>query len=138
MTSTKQSFTVETPGRGFVDVTAHIDEIVKKSRVSQGLATVFIHHTSASLLINENADPSVRRDLEAWFSRLVKDGDPLFQHTDEGEDDMSAHIRTALTHVSLGIPVENGRLDLGRWQAVYVWEHRKAPHQRRLSVVIAD
>jgi secondary thiamine-phosphate synthase enzyme len=90
-------------------------------------------HTSASLLIQENADPDVRRDLESFFSRLVPDGDPLFVHTAEGDDDMSAHIRTALTAVNLSIPVTRGRLALGTWQGLYLWEHRTAPHQRTIA-----
>jgi secondary thiamine-phosphate synthase enzyme len=132
----RRSLTVATRGRGFVDVGADVDAIVADSGVEDGLCTVFVHHTSASLLIQENADPDVRRDFEAWFARLVTDGDALFRHRDEGDDDMSAHIRAALTATSLGIPIARGRLDLGRWQAIYLWEHRTSPHERRLSVVV--
>jgi secondary thiamine-phosphate synthase enzyme len=132
----RRSLTVATRGRGFVDVGADVAAIVADSGVVDGLCTVFVHHTSASLLIQENADPDVRRDLEAWFARLVIDGDALFRHRDEGDDDMSAHIRAALTATSLGIPVAGGCLDLGRWQALYLWEHRTSPHARRLSVVV--
>jgi len=132
----RRSFTVATRGRAIVDVGAEVGAIVADSGVADGLCTVFVHHTSASLLIQENADADVRRDLEAWFSRLVVDGDPLFRHRDEGPDDMSAHVRATLTATSLSIPVAAGRLDLGRWQAVYLWEHRDGPHERRLSVVV--
>jgi secondary thiamine-phosphate synthase enzyme len=132
----RESFEVETTGRGLLDLTARVRAVVAKSTVQDGLATVFVHHTSASLLINENADPAVLRDLEAWMSRLVKDGDALFTHTDEGPDDMSAHVRSALTQASLGVPVRGGQLDLGTWQAIYLWEHRHRPHRRRVSVVV--
>jgi secondary thiamine-phosphate synthase enzyme len=132
----RQSFEVETTGRGLVDVTDRVRAVVTDSRVIDGLATVFVHHTSASLLVTENADPAVRADLDAWLSRLVQDDDVLFTHTDEGPDDMSAHVRAALTQVSLGIPVARGALDLGTWQGIYLWEHRQRPHHRRLSVVV--
>lgn len=132
----RESFEIETTGRGLFDLTARVRAVVARSGVTDGLATVFVHHTSASLLINENADPAVLHDLEAWMSRLVKDGDPLFTHTDEGPDDMSAHVRSALTQSSLGVPVANGQLDLGTWQAIYLWEHRHRPHRRRVSVVV--
>lgn len=131
----RESFTVDTKGRGFVDLTARVDALVRKSGVADGLCTVFVHHTSASLIINENADPTVRSDLEAFLGRLVVDGDPIFRHTDEGPDDMSAHVRSVLTATTVGIPIANGRLDLGTWQAIYLWEHRQAPHSRRISVV---
>jgi secondary thiamine-phosphate synthase enzyme len=130
----RDSFTVETAGRSLVDITARVNAIAAKSEGV--LCTVFCHHTSASLIINENADPSVLADLERWISRAVKDGDSIFQHTDEGDDDMSAHVRTALTSTSLSIPVANGKLDLGTWQAVYLWEHRTAPHRRKISVIV--
>lgn len=134
--ATRQSFEIHTPGRGLVDITERVREIVEGCGVRDGLCTVFIHHTSASLIINENADPAVLRDLERWLSRAVKDADPIFEHTDEGPDDMSGHVRAVLTQVSVGIPVADGRLDLGTWQAVYVWEHRTRPHARRVSVVV--
>jgi secondary thiamine-phosphate synthase enzyme len=102
--------------------------------VSEGLLTLYLQHTSASLLIQENADPDVRRDLDAFFARLVRDGDSLFIHTAEGEDDMPAHIRTALTSVNLSIPVASGRMALGTWQGIYLWEHRCSPHSRRVSL----
>lgn len=129
-------FEVRTTGRGFTDVTAELRRAVTAAGVGDGLATVFLHHTSASLVVCENADPDVRRDLEAFFARLVPDGDPLFRHDAEGPDDMPAHVRTILTQSSLGLPVAGGRLDLGTWQGVYVWEHRHAGHTRRVSVTI--
>ncbi len=131
-----REFTVSSHGRGFTDITAEVQRAVAESGARQGLCTVFLHHTSASLLLCENADPDVRRDLEAFFSRLVKDGDPLFVHDAEGPDDMPAHVRTVLTQNSLNIPVKEGRADLGTWQGVYVWEHRTSPHRRRVTVSV--
>jgi secondary thiamine-phosphate synthase enzyme len=128
--------TVSTRGRGFHDITPEVQRAVKESGVRQGLCTVFLHHTSASLILCENADPDVRRDLEAFISRLVKDGDSLFQHDAEGPDDMPAHVRTVLTQSSLSIPIQNGAADLGTWQGVYVWEHRTSPHRRRVTVSV--
>ena len=131
-----RELTVSTRGRGFHDITPEVQRAVKESGVRQGLCTVFLHHTSASLILCENADPDVRRDLEAFFSRLVKDGDPLFQHDAEGPDDMPAHVRTVLTQSSLSIPIQDGAADLGTWQGLYVWEHRTAPHRRRVTVSV--
>jgi secondary thiamine-phosphate synthase enzyme len=128
--------TVSTRGRGFHDITAEVQRAVADSGARAGLCTVFLHHTSASLILCENADPDVRRDLEAFFARLVKDGDPLFQHDAEGPDDMPAHVRTVLTQNSLTLPVKDGEVDLGTWQGVYVWEHRTAPHRRRVTVSV--
>jgi secondary thiamine-phosphate synthase enzyme len=125
---------VPTRGRGFYDITSSVQEFVTASNIKTGLATIHLQHTSASLLIQENADPEVRRDLERFFSRLTPDGDPLFQHTSEGDDDMPAHVRTALTCVNLSVPVAGARLALGTWQGIYLWEHRQAPHRRRVSV----
>ncbi len=127
---------IETKARGTYDVTRRVAEIVQASRVREGLATVFIHHTSASLIICENADPTVRSDLEAFAAKLVPDGDPMFAHDDEGPDDMPAHVRTVLTQTSIGIPIERGALALGTWQGLYLWEHRTAPHRRRITVTI--
>jgi secondary thiamine-phosphate synthase enzyme len=123
-------------GRGTYDITADLRSVVAEAKIREGLCTVFIHHTSASLLVNENADPQVRRDLEAFLARLVPDGDSLFRHTAEGPDDMPAHVRTALTSTSLGIPVVDGRLALGTWQGVFVWEHRTSPHVRRVTAIV--
>lgn len=125
---------VRTHGRSFTDITSRVQEQVAASDVDTGLCTLHLQHTSASLLIQENADPDVRRDFEHFFARLVPDGDPLFVHTIEGDDDMPAHIRTALMTVNLGVPVEAGRLTLGTWQGIYVWEHRGRPHNRTVVV----
>lgn len=125
-----------TQGRGSYDLTARAQDIVRASGIERGLCTLFVHHTSASLMICENADPEVRRDLERFLARLVPDGDPLFRHVDEGKDDMPSHVRSVLTQTSLGIPVRAGRLDLGVWQGVYLYEHRLAPHTRRVSLTL--
>jgi secondary thiamine-phosphate synthase enzyme len=123
-----------TRGRGFYEFTDSVQKDVADSGLKAGLATLLLQHTSASLLIQENADPEVRRDLERFFSRLVPDGDPLFQHTSEGADDMPAHVRAALTCVNLSIPFADARLALGTWQGLFLYEHRLAPHRRRISV----
>jgi secondary thiamine-phosphate synthase enzyme len=128
--------TVATKGRGTYDVTDEVVRIVAKSRVNAGLATVWVHHTSASLIVCENADSAVRRDLEAFVARLVPDGDRLFTHTAEGPDDMPAHVRSVLTQTSIGIPITDGHLALGTWQGLYLWEHRMAPHRRRITVTV--
>ena len=128
--------TVTTRGRGIYDITRDVIRLVGASRATEGLATLWIAHTSASLIVSENADPSVRADLEAFAARLVPDGDPLFSHDAEGDDDMPAHVRSVLTQTSIGIPIAAGRLVLGTWQGLYVWEHRKAPHDRRVTVSV--
>jgi len=125
--------TIQTRGRGLVDFTREVEKWIGQNKFKDGLLTLHLQHTSASLLIQENADPDVRRDLESFFKRLVPDGDPLFIHTAEGGDDMPAHIRTALTTVNLGIPVHNGQLALGTWQGIYLWEHRIHGHARRVT-----
>jgi secondary thiamine-phosphate synthase enzyme len=125
---------IQTRGRGIYEFTVELKRLLEKEKLEKGLATLHLEHTSASLLIQENADPEVRRDLERFFSRLVPDGDPIFQHTSEGEDDMPAHVRTALTSVNLIIPISGGKLTLGTWQGVYLWEHRHAPHGRKVAV----
>lgn len=127
---------VSTRGRGTYDITRDVATIVSASSARLGLCTVFIHHTSASLIICENADPTVREDLERFASRLVPDGDRLFKHDEEGPDDMPAHVRTVLTQTSIGIPIVDGRLTLGTWQGLYLWEHRTAPHARKVTVMI--
>jgi secondary thiamine-phosphate synthase enzyme len=126
--------TLATRGRGFTEFTDAVAELVAESGLQAGLATLHLQHTSASLLIQENADPEVRYDLERFFSRLAPDGDPLFQHTAEGNDDMPAHIRTALTTVNLSIPFVAGHLALGTWQGIYLWEHRSASQRRKITV----
>lgn len=123
---------VPTRGRGLHEITARIEELTRESGLRTGLATLYLQHTSASLLIQENADPDVRGDLDRFFARLAPDGDPLFRHDCEGPDDMPAHLRTALTSVNLSIPIREGRLTLGTWQGIYVWEHRTRSHHRRL------
>jgi secondary thiamine-phosphate synthase enzyme len=128
--------TVETRARGTYDITAQVAQIVRVSRAREGLATVFIHHTSASLIITENADPTVREDLERFIAKLVPDGDRMFAHDDEGPDDMPAHVRTVLTQTSIGIPIVDGALALGTWQGLYLWEHRAAPHRRKVTVMV--
>lgn len=125
---------VATRGRGFHELTADARRFVRDSGIQTGLLTLHVRHTSASLLIQENADPEVRRDLERFFARLVPDGDALFQHTSEGADDMPAHIRTALTAVNLSIPVHQGQPTLGTWQGIFLWEHRTRPHTRRVAL----
>jgi len=129
---TVRELQVRTRGRGFYEFTEEVLAVVRETGFETGLATLHLQHTSASLLIQENADPEVRRDLERFFARLAPDGDALFRHTSEGDDDMPAHIRTALTTVNLSIPIEEGRLTLGTWQGIYLWEHRLQPHQRRI------
>jgi secondary thiamine-phosphate synthase enzyme len=132
----QNGLTVPTRGRGFIDITAQVDNLVAASDVRTGIANIFTAHTSCSLLISENADPAVRRDLERWFARAVPDGDPLFEHDAEGPDDMPAHVRCVLTGVTLTVPVSDGRLQLGTWQAIYLWEHRTRPHQRKVAVTV--
>lgn len=130
----QQRLTVATPGRGFTELSRQLDDFLAKHQAESGIATVFVQHTSASLLIQERADPVVRDDLERFFSRLVPDGEPLFRHDDEGPDDMPAHVRAALTQTSLTIPVVNGRAALGQWQGLFLWEHRHVAHTRTVLV----
>jgi secondary thiamine-phosphate synthase enzyme len=123
---------IQTPGRGFVEITRDVQAWVARCAIGSGLLTIFIRHTSASLLIQENADPEVTRDLERFFTRLVPDGDPLFGHRAEGADDMPAHVRAALTQTHLSIPVIEGTLQLGTWQGIYLVEHRTRAHRREV------
>jgi secondary thiamine-phosphate synthase enzyme len=129
-----QELVIATRGRGLYEFTREVEKWVAENKFREGLLTLHLQHTSAALLIQENADPDVRRDLESFFKRLVPDGDPLFIHTAEGEDDMPAHIRTALTAVNMGIPVRGGRPALGTWQGIYLWEHRTRIHSRRVAL----
>jgi secondary thiamine-phosphate synthase enzyme len=131
----QRSLEIPTRGRGLVDVTRAVAEVVAGSGVATGLCSIFVQHTSASLVIQENADPSVLRDLERWLSKLAPESD-VYEHDDEGPDDMPGHLRSAVTRTSETIPVSGGRLALGTWQAVYLWEHRTAPHARRLIVTV--
>ncbi|MCA9001279.1 MAG: secondary thiamine-phosphate synthase enzyme YjbQ [Planctomycetes bacterium] len=129
-------FQVHTGGRGTLDITDEASSRIAESGVTTGLCQVFLAHTSASLLITENADPTVRRDLEAWLQRAVPDGDAIYRHTAEGPDDMPAHVRSALLGTSVSVPVRRGRLALGTWQGLYLFEHRTAPHVRTVHVTV--
>jgi secondary thiamine-phosphate synthase enzyme len=131
---TLEKLTVRTRTRGFYEITRDVQSFVAQAGVKTGLCTLHLQHTSASLLIQENADPDVQRDFERFFARLIPDGDPLFVHTLEGDDDMPAHVRTALTTVNLSIPIAEGRLCLGTWQGIYLWEHRTRPHTRTVVI----
>lgn len=126
--------TIRAAGQGLHEITDEVRRAVRESGLDEGLCTLFLQHTSASLTIQENADPSARRDLEAWLDRLVPEGDPLYTHTAEGPDDMPSHVKAILTATSLAIPVEGGDLALGTWQGIYLWEHRRGARTRRLVV----
>jgi secondary thiamine-phosphate synthase enzyme len=129
----QHTFAVHSRGRGLVDITENLRNALAASDAHGGIVNVFVHHTSCSLIISENADPTVQADLERFFARLVPDGDPLFQHDAEGPDDMPAHVRAVLTATSITLPVHGGKLVLGTWQALYLWEHRIDPHQRKVT-----
>ena len=129
---------VQTPGQGLHEITAQVQEQVRAARIEEGLCTLFVRHTSASLVVQENADPSAKRDLERWLARLVPEGDPFYTHDTEGPDDMPAHIKAALTATSLGIPVRAGALALGTWQGIYLWEHRRRGARREVLVHIGN
>jgi len=129
-----KTFSLRTRGQGLHEITEQVARVARDSDVDEGLCTVFIRHTSASLTIQENADPSARADLEAWLNRLVPENDRLYTHTFEGPDDMPSHIKAILTNVSLSIPVLDGRLTLGTWQGIYLWEHRRSAHTREIVV----
>ena len=131
-----KKISISTKGRGSYDITHTVQELSRSSGITQGICNLFVHHTSASVILCENADPVVRDDLERFMARLVPDGDSVFKHVDEGPDDMPAHIRTILTQTSLSIPVNSGRCDLGTWQGIYLLEHRTHPHNRKLTVTI--
>ena len=132
----QKSFEIATRGRGSYLITQEIQGYVAEAGIRTGIAQVFVHHTSASLMLCENADPEVRADLERFMARLAPDGDPLFRHDDEGPDDMPAHVRTLLTGSTLSLPVTGGRCALGTWQGIYLWEHRTAAHRRRLTLTV--
>lgn len=132
----QQIITVGSAGRGTTSITHLLNDSVAKAAIANGLCHVFIHHTSASLIICENADPDVRLDLETFMSALVPDGDAMFTHTCEGMDDMPAHVRSILTQTELTVPIVNQTLALGAWQGVYLWEHRHASHKRRLTITV--
>jgi secondary thiamine-phosphate synthase enzyme len=131
------TLTVKTRGTGLIEITAQVAHLVEASGMRNGLVTVYCRHTSASLVIQENADPDVQHDLQAFFRRLVPEGDPLFIHTTEGPDDMPAHVKAALTQTSLSIPLSQGRMLLGTWQGIYLFEHRSQPHTRQILVHVS-
>ena len=136
MPTVQKTLNLRSKGRGTIDVTAQVAGVVSDSGIKQGLCNVFLQHTSASLILCENAAPAVRQDLETIISRLAPDGDPAYVHDDEGPDDMAAHARSVLTTNSIQIPVADGRLALGTWQGLYLWEHRHAPHARSVVVTV--
>jgi secondary thiamine-phosphate synthase enzyme len=132
----QQTLTFATRGRGTTNITGPVAKLIRETAMQRGICQLFIQHTSASLILCENADPDVRTDLERFLARLVKDGDPLFEHTMEGPDDMSAHIRSILTQMDLSFPIIDGRPGLGTWQGIYLYEHRTHAHQRRVTVTL--
>jgi secondary thiamine-phosphate synthase enzyme len=132
----QRGFDVATRGRGTYDITGEVADAVRRSGVRTGLCHCFVHHTSASLILCENADPTVRGDLERFLARLVPDGDPLFDHSAEGPDDMPAHLRSILTNMDLTVPVTDGRCALGTWQGIFLYEHRARGHRRRVTVTV--
>ena len=131
-----KQFSVETPGQGLHDITAQVASLVRGTR--EGLCTIFLRHTSASLVIQDNADPTAKSDLERWLNRLVPEGDPFYQHDAEGPDDMPSHLKAALTATSLSIPILDGKLALGTWQGIYLWEHRRRGSRRELVVHVGN
>ena len=132
-----KQFAVRTRGQGLQDITHQISNVVTQADIEDGLCTVFVRHTSASLIIQENADPTAKSDLERWLNRLVPEGDPFYEHDTEGPDDMPAHIKAALTATSLSIPVLHGKLGLGTWQGIYLWEHRRRGSEREVLVHVS-
>ena len=137
MATFQESMAVQTRGMGTTEITSKVSEIVRRSGLGFGVVSVFCQHTSCSLVLMENADPTARRDLERWLNRLVPENDPDFLHTMEGPDDMPSHIKMALTRSSETLPFRDGRLMTGTWQGVFLWEHRRAPHQRHLVVTVS-
>lgn len=133
----QEEIRISTRGRGTYDLSPQVQQAVESSGIRTGMCHVFIRHTSASLMICENADPAVMRDLETFMSRQVPDGDPMFSHVAEGPDDMPSHVRSVLTQTDLSVPVSNGQCALGTWQGIYLWEHRIAPHDRRVTVTVS-
>ncbi len=133
-----QQLSIQTTGQGLREITREVDSVVERAGVSDGLCTIMVRHTSASLTIQENADPSAGRDLENWINRLVVENDPLYTHTHEGPDDMPSHIKAVLTATTLSIPIANGQLALGRWQGIYLWEHRQRGSERQIAVHVGS
>lgn len=134
--TTQKQLTIATRGRGTYNISRDVEQAVRESGLASGICHVFVHHTSASLILCENADPTVRRDLDAFMARLVPDGDALFDHTHEGPDDMPAHVRAILTKMDLTLPVSGGRCALGTWQGIYLYEHRTHAHRRQVTVTV--
>jgi secondary thiamine-phosphate synthase enzyme len=132
----QQTISIQTQGRATLDITAEVERVLRTTDIEQGLCHVFVHHTSASLIITENADAAVRRDLENYIAKLVIDGDPAYLHDQEGPDDMAAHIRSVLTQSEITIPIRAGRLALGTWQGLYLWEHRYNAHRRNITITL--
>jgi secondary thiamine-phosphate synthase enzyme len=133
-----EQFSVQTPGQGLHEITAQVSRIVQAADIAEGLCTLYVRHTSASLVIQENADPTAKSDLERWLKRLVPEGDPFYEHDAEGPDDMPSHIKAALTATSLSIPILGRKLALGTWQGIYLWEHRRRGSRRELVAHIAE
>ncbi len=132
-----EQFSFDTPGQGLHEITAQVSSLVRAAALKEGLCTLFLRHPSASLIIQENADPTAKRDLERWLNRLVPEGDPFYSHDAEGPDDMPSHLKAALTATSLSVPIAEGKLALGTWQGIYLWEHRRRGSRRELVVHIA-
>ncbi|KRT55031.1 secondary thiamine-phosphate synthase enzyme YjbQ [endosymbiont of Ridgeia piscesae] len=132
----QETLQFDSRGRGSFNITHEVEQIIRQAGIRTGICQLFLHHTSASLILCENADPTVRSDLERFMARLVPDGDPLFDHTQEGPDDMAAHVRSILTKMDLSFPIIDGRPGLGTWQGIYLWEHRSHPHRRRVTVTL--
>jgi secondary thiamine-phosphate synthase enzyme len=133
----QKRLSIATRGRGTYDISRDVEQAVRESGMTTGICHIFVHHTSASLILCENADPTVRHDLDAFMARLVPDGDPLFDHTQEGPDDMPAHVRSILTNIDLTLPVSDGRCALGTWQGIYLYEHRTHAHRRQVTVTVS-
>lgn len=136
MLTQQRILNIQTPGRGMVNITNHVAQFVSESQITTGLCHLFLHHTSASLIICENSDVLVQTDLEAFMKRLVPDGDSLYQHIEEGPDDMPSHVRTVLTQNSISFPITQKKLALGTWQGIYVWEHRLRAYERRVTITL--
>ena len=132
----QQTISVQTSGRATIEITREVDSVLRAATISSGLCHLFIHHTSASLIVTENADGNVRRDLENWICGIIRDGDPAYSHDQEGADDMAAHIRSVVTQTEISVPVRDGRLALGTWQGIYLWEHRYRPHRRTITITL--
>ena len=132
----QQKLRFSTTGRGTYNITQQVSEVIEKSGIKSGICHIFLQHTSASLILCENADKTVREDLNVYMEKLVKDGDPSFKHQSEGPDDMAAHIRTILTQSSLSIPIHKGKCDLGIWQGIFLWEHRTSSNKRNIAITI--